>query len=79
MIDVRVLDVRPHPDQATNNLGCWAVQLETTHDGLTRTFWRWHTVRGTSTKKPSSADILRVFWHSTFSDLHGFSFNAEDP
>ena len=39
MIDVRVLDVKPHPDQATNNPGCWAVRFEISYDGTTRTFW----------------------------------------
>lgn len=88
MIDARVLDIKPHPDQATNNPGCWAVQLEVSHAGRRRSFWRWYTERTyshgqlvatTSTKKPKQGDILRRFWEDTFAELHGFSFNEADP
>lgn len=94
MIAVRVLDIRPHPDQATNNPGCWAVQLRVAHNGNARTFWRWHTVREmegkaapdgglylrpSSVKKPSASEIVEWFWADTFGELHGFSFNKDDP
>ena len=86
MIGVRVLDIKPHPDQSTNNPDTWAVRFEVTYDGTVRTFWRWHTVRGleagrytSSTKKPTPAKILAQFWGATFSELHGFSFNKDDP
>jgi hypothetical protein len=88
LIEVRVLDMRPHPDQATNNPGCWAVQYEVSYDGQRRTFWRWHTVRTfkhgqyvktTSTDKPKAKDVIKRFWADTFAELHGFSFNKDDP
>ena len=93
MIDARVLDVRPHPDQATTHPGCWAVQFEVTHDGVRRTFWRWHTVRQdrqlggggsiyvtpSNDKVPTSEEILAQFWGDTFGELHGFNFNKDDP
>jgi len=86
MIDVRVLDVRPHPDQATNNPGCWGIQLAVTHDGTTRTFWRWHSTyelrdgrRIPTDQKPRIADIIKRFWDDTFAELHGFSFDKDDP
>jgi hypothetical protein len=37
-IDVRVIDIQPHPDQATNNPGCWAVRFEVVCDGSN--LWR---------------------------------------
>jgi hypothetical protein len=85
MIDVRVLDVRPHPDQATNNPGTWAVQLHVAHSGRSRSFWRWHTkreVRGgcyvvPSAERPSADEILAAFWAETFGELHGFDFEED--
>lgn len=83
MIDVSVLQVRPHPDQTTNNPGCWAVQLRVTRADQSRTFWRWHTVRRLDQRgvlvepdnvPPSSDEILAWFWDDTFGDLHGFNF-----
>lgn len=78
MIDVRVLDVRPHPDQATNNPGSWAVKLRVSYLGRSRTFWRWHTVRKKLEKKPSTATIVEDFWDDTFAGLHGFDFEREE-
>lgn len=94
MIDVRVLDIRPHPDQATNNPGCWAVQLRISREGTSRTFWRWYTVRElkdgrkagvglyvtpSNEKKPKASEILERFWDDTFAELHGFSFDKDEP
>lgn len=93
MIDARVLGFRPHPDQATTNPGCWAVQLEVTHDQIRRTFWRWHTVRQdrqlggggsiyvtpSNDRKPTHAEILAQFWTDTFGELHGFDFEDAAP
>lgn len=84
MIDAQVLDVKPHPDQATNNPGCWAVQLCVSHRGEVRTFWRWFNVREMrndivvvpSSRKPSNDEILAQFWNDMFSNLHGFDFEA---
>ena len=87
MIEVRVLDIRPHPDQATHNPGCWAVKLGVSYDGVSRAFWRWHTMRElkdgfyitpSNEKKPQAAEILKHFWDATFAELHGFSFNKDD-
>ena len=85
-MDVRILDMQPHPDQATNNPGCWAVQIEVCYDGQRRAFWRWHTernyVRGryvTSTEKPKDSVVLKRFWDNTFAELHGFSFDKDNP
>lgn len=86
MIDVRVIDVQPHPDQATNNPGCWAVQFRVTHTGRSRTFWRWHTLRKLNANgawvdpgnaPPSHEEILERFWNDTFGELHGFSFSSD--
>lgn len=87
VIQVRVLDVRPHPDQATNNPGCWAVRLEVSHASETRTFWRWHSVReirdgayvDPPNREPTHTEIVANFWSATFDDLHGFSFGKETP
>ena len=88
MIDVRVLDIQPHPDQATNNPGCWAVQYRVAHDGRSRSFWRWYNVRELRSgryvtppndKKPTHAEILADFWEDTFGNLHGFSFDKAAP
>lgn len=87
MIDARVLDVQPHPDQATNNPGWWAVQFEVTYDGTRRTFWRWYRDRkvrhgmahAERNPKPSTEDVLRRFWDDTFAELHGFAFNKDAP
>jgi hypothetical protein len=87
VISARVLDIWPHPDQATNNPGCWAVQFEVSYDGTTRTFWRWHTVREgdglgerlSTNKQPTPNEILKRFWGDTFADLCGFSFNKDFP
>lgn len=78
MIEARVLDIQPHPDQATNNPGCWAIQLEVSLFGCRRTFWRWHTERA-SHAKPKTVAILKKFWIDTFGDLHGFSFGKDEP
>ena len=88
-IDVCVIDVKPHPAQATHNPGCWAVRFEVSYDDHKRTFWRWYTVRTlsanktyvrtTSTDKPRSEDIIRQFWSDTFADLHGFNFDKVAP
>jgi hypothetical protein len=84
MIDARVVDIQPHPDQATNNPGCWAVRFRVSYDGRTRVFWRWHNVRETNAngayvtpsneEKPPVDKILEDFWSDTFLDLHGFDF-----
>jgi hypothetical protein len=97
MIEVRVLDIRPHPDQATNNPDCWAVKLWVSYDGRSCTFWRWLTTLTTrelesksapdgglyigpsNAKKPSASEIIARFWDDTFAELHGFSFNKDDP
>lgn len=88
MIEVRVDDVQPHPDQATNNPGCWAVKLHVSYSGHSRTFWRWHDVKTlsstgayvetTSTKKPATSEIVARFWDDTFAELHGFDFDPEE-
>lgn len=86
-IYARVLAVKPHPDQATNNPGTWAVQLAVTYDGTTRTFWRWYTDRkirhGWTHKdrnpEPKHEDILHRFWDDTFGELHGFAFDEGLP
>lgn len=88
MITARVLAVRPHPDQATNNPGCWAVQLRVSLRKTKRTFWRWHTVRQlddigryvrpSNDKKPTHREILDRFWDDTFGELHGFDFRDEE-
>jgi hypothetical protein len=77
MIEVRVLQIEPHPDQATNNPGSWAVQYEVRYDRTKRTFWRWYTERK-SDQKPKANDIIKRFWDDTFAELHGFSFNKAD-
>ena len=92
MIEARVLDIRPHPDQATHNPGYWAVRIEVTHKNGRRTFWRWYTVREDrpignggsvyvtpSNKKPTHDEILARFWDDTFADLHGFAFYKDAP
>lgn len=80
-IDARILDIQPHPDQATNNPSCWAVRFEISYDDDTRTFWRWHSAykmkggqRIYTDEKPRAMDILKRFWDDTFGDLHGFNF-----
>ena len=78
MIDVRVLDVKPHPDQATNNPGTWAVKLRVSHARRSRSFWRWHSVRKETQRKPSADEILAQFWEDTFAGLHGFDFEPEE-
>ena len=75
MIDARVLAMRPHPDQATNNPGCWAVQIRVSHAGESRTFWRWHGCTQRN-EKPSADEILAHFWRETFLELHGFNFES---
>lgn len=88
MIEAFVLDVQPHPDQAANNPGCWAVQIRVAHDGRNRSFWRWHNVRElrsgryvtpSNEKQPTHDEILAAFWGDTFAELHGFSFDKETP
>lgn len=82
MMIVRVLDVKPHPDQATSNPGTWAVKLRITHKRQARSFWRWHTVRElddgryVTRTKPTAEEILAQFWEDTFADQHGFDFEA---
>ena len=78
MIGVRVLDIQPHPDQATNNPGTWAIRYEVSYVGRKRTFWRWHTVRENN-KKPMADVLVKHFWDDTFADLHGFAFDKDDP
>ena len=75
MIDVSVRAVKPHPDQATNNPGCWAVQLRISHAGRSRSFWRWYT-KGDLKKKPTAEEIIERFWNETFAGLHGFDFET---
>jgi hypothetical protein len=75
MIDVHVLDIQPHPDQATNNPGWWATRLAVSYSGQRRTFWRWYHDPSTSKEKPLTDDILRRFWDAVFADLNGFSFD----
>ena len=59
MIDARVLNIQPHPDQATNNPGCWAVRFEVSYGGRRRTFWRWHTDREFSSRPAAKhADLV---------------------
>jgi hypothetical protein len=77
VIDVRVLDVRPHPGQAVNNPGCWAVQFRASHAGKSRTFWRWHTVPEKTKEQPSADEILARFWDDTFEELHGLCFQND--
>jgi hypothetical protein len=87
VIHVRLLDVQPHPDQATNNPDDWAVRLEVSYDGTKRTLWRWHTareldgdgIRRSTNRQPTPGEILKRFWDDTFAELHGFSFNEDDP
>jgi hypothetical protein len=78
MIDVSVLNVKPHPDQATNNPGTWAVKFRVAHDGRSRTFWRWHTIREQTRRKPEPDEILARFWDDTFAGLHGFDFERDE-
>lgn len=86
MIDVRILDIQPHPDQATHNPNDWAVQLQISYEGQKRTFWRWHTVRDfdgsgirlSTNRQPTPHEILKRFWDNTFEKLHGFSFDKGD-
>jgi hypothetical protein len=88
--EARVVTIKPHPDQATHNPGCWAVQFRVTRAEHTRTFWRWYTKRClnqsgayvTPNNDPPTADeVLVSFWDDEFGDLHGFDFETikEDP
>lgn len=87
MIDIQVLTVRPHPNQATSHPGYWAVQLCVRHAGHTRTFWRWfarHTlgpngnyIPPSNEPSPKHAEIIERFWDDTFSELHGFDFRND--
>ena len=87
MIDVKILTVKPHPDQATNNPGSWAVKYLVSRSGRRRTFWRWYTVREftpngrliepSSKREPSRDEILSDFWDDTFSELGGFDFKED--
>ncbi len=83
MIDAIILAIEPHPDQATNNPGSWAVQFSVSHAGKLRTLWRWHTVRRfdknsalikPDNQPPTHEEILARFWDDTFGNLHGFNF-----
>lgn len=83
-IDVRVIDVQPHPDQATSNPNCWAVQFEVTYGKTKRTFWRWYNDRvrhgwthAERNPKPRTEDVIRRFWDDTFAELHGFAFDEK--
>lgn len=85
MITVRVLAMRPHPDQTTNNPGYWAVQYGVKYKNVARKFWRWFSVRrfnenGTlvdpGSDPPSTDEALARFWDDTFGDLHGFDFET---
>jgi hypothetical protein len=77
-LDVRVLAIEPHPDQATNNPCTWAAKLCVSRGGKSRTFWRWHYAR-TSKKKPTVDEVVAWFWDTTFAELHGFDFEEEVP
>lgn len=86
MIEAHVLAVKPHPDQAKNNPGCWAVQFRVSHGDVSRTFWRWYTVREMdknhcyvtpSNQEPSHDEILAQFWGDLFAELHGFNFHDD--
>jgi hypothetical protein len=88
MIEVHVLAVVPHPDQATNNPGDWAVRFEISYKGATKTFWRWHTVKAFNENgryitsppiAPSHDQILHYFWDDTFHELNGFARGEETP
>ena len=83
LISAQVLDVQPHPDQATNNPGCWAVKLQVLHIDKERTFWRWHNVRRLNkngayidpgNQPPTQSEVLAQFWDDTFGEMHGFDF-----
>lgn len=76
MIDVAVLDVQPHPDQATTHPGTWAVQLRVSRAGKSRVFWRWRFTQKRSVK-PSIEEIISWFWDDTFANLHGFNFERD--
>jgi hypothetical protein len=85
MIDVRVLAMRPHPDQATHNPGCWAIQYGVRYEGTSRKFWRWFTVRKLNEngalvepddQPPSADEVIEEFWNDTFGNLHGFDFES---
>jgi hypothetical protein len=76
MIDVAILDVQPHPDQATTHPGIWAIQLRVSHADKSRTFWRWWFAQRSSIK-PSIEEIIPWFWNDTFSNLHGFNFERD--
>jgi len=82
-LDVRLLDIQPHPEQATNNPDCWAVRFEVSHGSTRRAFWRWHTSRVERPEQqtriePGHEEVLARFWADTFAELHGFSFDQED-
>jgi hypothetical protein len=86
-LDVSVLSVRPHPDQASHNPGYWAVQFCVSRAGTTRTFWRWfyagHRSESGSGVRPDAApptsdEILARFWDDTFAELHGFAFETTE-
>jgi len=88
MITVSVLDVQPHPCQTTHNPGDWAVQFRVSRDGVSRTFWRWHTMRKLNANAayvrpdpvpPQHDEILQRFWDDTFAELGGFSFHKDEP
>lgn len=85
MIDARVLAIKPHPDQATHNPGCWAVQFGVRYKNKARKFWRWHTVLKLNesgayiepdNQPPSADEVLERFWDDTFAELHGFDFET---
>jgi hypothetical protein len=85
-INGEVLAIEPHPDQATHNPGCWAVQFRVSHAGQTRTFWRWHNVRKFNAngawiepdnEPPSTDEIMKAFVDDTFNELHGFNFQSD--
>jgi hypothetical protein len=85
LIDVRVLAMRPHPDQATHNPGCWAVQFGIRYKNTVRKFWRWHNVIKLNAnggyvepddQPPTADEVLARFWDDTFGDLHGFDFET---
>lgn len=72
-LDVRLVEIQPHPDLATTHPGWWRIKLAISYAGTSRTLWRWH--KASSEKTPTADEILAWFWQTTFVELHGFSFD----
>ena len=81
MIDVKVLDVQPHSDQATTHPNYWKVKIRVTYRGTPHTFWRWHKFwrwhNMQEDRKPEPDEIVERFWDDTFTELRGFDFEYE--